>query len=64
MAMNHKTVCYELMRYTKSVTVSSRLRYYIFTLEKSLESVEHSEQRLVEGLKFDEIVSEFSNKPI
>jgi hypothetical protein len=53
MVMNHKSVCYELMKYAKSVTVSLRLRYYIFTLEKGLQSLERIEQRSVEGLKFD-----------
>lgn len=41
------------MKYAKSVTVSLRLRYYIFTLEKSLQSVERIEHKSVEGLKFD-----------
>jgi hypothetical protein len=61
MVMNHKTACYELMRYAKSVTVEMRLQYYIFTLEKSLQSLERIEQKSVEGLKFDEIVMQFSN---
>lgn len=40
MVMNHKTVCYELMRYAKSTTVEMRLQYYIYTLERGLQTME------------------------